>query len=139
MIKRLVKWLRRNEAGQSMVEMALVLPILLILVGGILDFGWLFYNQLALTNAAREGARYAALHYTQASDWEQNSIRVMEAAYVGNIVTDPVIEAQIFDSENAQISASMSANVPILTGIASTVLQRDAMYLTGSCVMRLEN
>jgi len=49
-----------DERGQSLVEMALVLPLLLLLVLGIIDFGRAFNNYIIITNAAREGARYAA-------------------------------------------------------------------------------
>ena len=52
----------KNEKGQAMVEFALLLPILLILLMGIIDFGWLFYNQLALNNSCREGARFAVVN-----------------------------------------------------------------------------
>ena len=135
MLKRLVKRMRKSEAGQAMVEMALVLPILLILVGGIIDFGWLFYNQLALTNAAREGARYAAIHYHISSDWKNESVTLMQSTYVGVNSAS----AQVFEPELSQIRATMTADVPILTGVASTILGDDSMTLTGTCVMRLEN
>lgn len=36
----------RKEDGQAMVEFALILPIFLLILCGIIDFGWLFYNQL---------------------------------------------------------------------------------------------
>jgi Flp pilus assembly protein TadG len=42
--------------------MALVLPLLLLLVFGIIDFGRMLHAQIILTEAAREGARAAALH-----------------------------------------------------------------------------
>ena len=40
-----------------MVEFALVLPLLLLILCGILDFGWLFYNQFNVDNTARQAAR----------------------------------------------------------------------------------
>lgn len=40
-----------------MVEFAIVLPLLLLLIGGMVDFGRLFYTEVMLTNAAREGTR----------------------------------------------------------------------------------
>ena len=131
----MIKWLRKSEKGQAMVEMALVLPILLLLVGAIVDFGWLFYSQLALNNAAREGARYAVIHYNAAGDWKQDAQRVMDNSYVGVSTAT----AEVADPDDSQIRATMSARVPILTGIASTVLQTDAMDMTGTCVMRLES
>ncbi|MCZ6801589.1 MAG: TadE/TadG family type IV pilus assembly protein [Nitrospirae bacterium] len=46
-----------RETGVAAVEMALMLPILLLLVLGIVDFGLLMYQQQIVTNASREGAR----------------------------------------------------------------------------------
>ena len=54
--------MKKREKGQSAVEFALVLPILLLIVCGILDFGWLFYNQLSVENACREGARVGCVN-----------------------------------------------------------------------------
>jgi hypothetical protein len=46
------------------VELALLMPVLLFFGLGVLDFGRLFYTYIGLTNAAREGARYAAFTAT---------------------------------------------------------------------------
>ena len=51
----------RSERGAEIVEMALVLPIFLILIGGIADIARLFFSFEIVTNAAREGARLASL------------------------------------------------------------------------------
>ena len=53
-----------NEAGSAVVEFALVLPILLLILFGIINFGVLLYNQSVITNASREGSRWAAIHTT---------------------------------------------------------------------------
>jgi len=45
------------ERGAALVELALVLPLLLLILVGIVELGLLFYNQQVLTNASREGAR----------------------------------------------------------------------------------
>jgi Flp pilus assembly protein TadG len=45
-----------------MIEFALVLPLLLILVLGIIDFGLYFFNDLQLTHAARDAARHASVN-----------------------------------------------------------------------------
>lgn len=52
----------RHRRGQSLVETALVLPVLAFLTFGLLDFGRAYYFQVAITNAAREGARTAILN-----------------------------------------------------------------------------
>lgn len=52
---------RRGDRGQSLVEFALVLPVLLIIVFGIIDFAMGMRSYVALANATREGARFAAV------------------------------------------------------------------------------
>lgn len=52
---------RRKEGGQALVEFALVLPLLLLLVFGGIEFGRLYHSHLVITSAAREGARTAAV------------------------------------------------------------------------------
>ena len=47
-----------KRRGQSLVEFALVLPLLVLIVFGVLDLGRAFYALITITNAAREGARY---------------------------------------------------------------------------------
>lgn len=51
----------KSESGQSLVEFALVIPILLIFILGILEFGWLLNAKITLTSAAREGVRAAVV------------------------------------------------------------------------------
>ena len=77
MFIRLRQWLRpgRGEKGAAAVEFAIVLPLLMLLLAGFIDFGWLFYWQHAVSNASRAGARYGvqakfaggvSSHYTEA-------------------------------------------------------------------------
>lgn len=46
-----------REQGASATEFALILPILLLLLFGIIEFGIIFFNKAVITNASREGAR----------------------------------------------------------------------------------
>ena len=52
------------QRGASAVEFAIVLPLLLLFVFGIIEFGLLLYNKAVITNASREGARAATLFRT---------------------------------------------------------------------------
>jgi Flp pilus assembly protein TadG len=49
----------RRRAGMAMVEFVMILPALIVMLFGILEFGVLFYQWQTLSNAAREGAREA--------------------------------------------------------------------------------
>jgi Flp pilus assembly pilin Flp len=61
MLRRLTRNIK-NEKGASSIEFALVLPVLVMLMIGILQFGSAYGNYLAITHAAREGARLAAVN-----------------------------------------------------------------------------
>jgi Flp pilus assembly protein TadG len=52
---------RFSQRGASAVELALLLPLLLAITFGLIEFGLFMYNQQVLTNAAREGARLGIL------------------------------------------------------------------------------
>ena len=53
---------RRTQSGQEMVELAILLPLLLLFVFGVLDLGRVFHAAITITNAAREGARYGMIY-----------------------------------------------------------------------------
>ncbi len=56
-----------EERGQSLVETALLFPMLLVMLLGIVDFGWIAYNYIELTNAANAGVHYAVQNTTTAT------------------------------------------------------------------------
>ncbi len=59
----------QRRLGQSLVEMAMVLPLLTFLTFGLVDFGRAYFYQVSVTNSAREGARVAILNiYTGPAD-----------------------------------------------------------------------
>jgi Flp pilus assembly protein TadG len=51
----------KNQQGQSMTEFALVLPILVFLLFGVIQFGIVFNNYITVTDAVRAGARKGAV------------------------------------------------------------------------------
>jgi len=74
---RLIRARRKNgEKGQALVEFTLLVPIFLLLLFAIIDFGMGFYSWITVTNAAREGARLGAVLATQ----QQIEDRVYQAA-----------------------------------------------------------
>jgi hypothetical protein len=83
---------RRGDGGQSLVELAVVLVLLLLLLAGAVDFGRAFHSYIVITNAAREGARYAS-HFPHYADGIRAAV-VDEAANSG-VVLDPANDIMI--------------------------------------------
>lgn len=76
-----------DQKGQALVELALLLPLLLLIVFGITEFGRAFYIKNALTNAAREGARRASV---SATDPTADPARAALAGYTRDVCAFPV-------------------------------------------------
>lgn len=74
---------KRNERGQSLLEFALLVPILLIILAGVLDVGRLYFAYVAVTDAAAEGAAYAAVCSPNCTDGD---IRARAKAASGGLV-----------------------------------------------------
>lgn len=129
----------KNEKGQAMVEFALVLPILLFVVCGIIDFGWLFFNQLSLDNACREGARYAAICSS-----EDDCIAMVET-HIDNIIA-PVFDdveisityTDLSDKLNGDVVVNLEAEMKILTPVLGAINRGQTKILTSEVVMKVE-
>jgi len=80
----------RNERGAALLEMALTLPLLLLVCVGILEFGRAYQTWQVLTNAAREGARVAVLPGTTQSDVTTRVRQYMTAGQLPNAATATV-------------------------------------------------
>ena len=84
-----------TESGGALVEFAIVALLLLLLVGGIIEFGLLYYNKQVITNASREGARAGAIFKISKDangnpllDEDDNPIKItVTESEIENIVT----------------------------------------------------
>jgi len=106
------RWLHRarQEKGAALVETAFVLPIMLLVCVGILEFGRAYQTWQVVTNAAREGARVAILpEYTDAS----------AIARVKTYLKNGGLPASIVDSANTKILIT-ATTIPIDVGGANT-------------------
>ena len=103
-----------NERGAAAVELALILPLLLLILFGIMEFGRAYNVQVSLTQAAREGARYAAVHY------QEGGLNVSGAALsaapaldgLGVTVTDNASSC----APGSNVNVTTSVSLPSLTG-----------------------
>jgi uncharacterized protein (UPF0333 family) len=142
----------KKENGQAMVEFALVLPILLLFLAGIIDFGWLFYNQLSANNASREAARYIAIHYYfddmdgkshyAAGSAETKALELIDAYTTMTDLYVYEITPQSDDVNGGKkVNIKFKGNVTILTPILSEIIDDDndgKFLIESECTMRVE-
>jgi len=123
-------WSIRNQKGQSMVEVALALPLLILILAGILDLGRAYVTYVALADAAAEGAAYAAIHPTDTAQIAEraadssNGLVVIDPAMVSVSVADP--------SPGNPITVTVTFDYDILTPIMN------AFVPDGQITMRAE-
>lgn len=139
-----LKGLLRREEGQALVEFALILPILLILLFGVIEFGKLFNYWLDEGHLANTGARYAVVDSLPGGANLQQYIRsqadtaeLRSGAHV--CITFPSGTSNIGDPVKVQVSYTSGA--PIVGGLINTFFGGSipgSIKVSGSSTMRLE-
>ena len=112
-IAALVRRFARSESGAELIEFGLTLPLLLLVLIGIIEFGLLFQQYEVVTNAAREGARIAVLPTYSATP----AIRI---ANVTARVNQYLVASGL--TGPATTTVATPPPVPVSTGCVTTVL-----------------
>lgn len=129
----------KSENGQSVVEFGLIIPILLVFLLAILEFGWLLNAKITLTSAAREGARTAVV-----STYDRNA-----RAY--NATVNAVDNVSGIEIPNDSTHFKLYEQEDVVNNVNNIVLEvvgevtpiiglfvDDPFILNGKAVMRLE-
>jgi Flp pilus assembly protein TadG len=137
-----------GKRGTSVAELAICLPLLLLLVFGIIEFGFILYDQAMITNASREGARAGIVfhHPDRISDGEIINV-------VTNYCSDYLVSLGSSSSVSVNVSRAGSAPgdslavtvtypytflvLPNLTALSGGSLP-GGITLTAQTVMRME-
>lgn len=131
---------KKGERGQSMVEFVLVLPIFLLLVFGIVDFGMGFHAWLTVTNSAREGARLGAVRASNADIVTRvhNTADTLDAANMTVTVTNA--QGNPGESVVVDVDYDYTLITPLdnILGIVSGGSVGPTITLSSSADMRLE-
>jgi len=133
----------RNQCpgGQALVEFAFVLPILLLLMVAIIDFGIIFYSQMAVSNAAWEGARAGATIIDPSQGDQEITGAIHNAAYGLDIsrLTIDIDPAQDEPPRNQSFPAPRgeSLTITVIYNIELTFPQV-TVPISGQAVTRME-
>ena len=110
---------KRNQEGQSMVEMALTMPILILIVAGILDLGRAYFTFVALSDAAAEGAAYAAIHPTDTAQVINRAADSSSGLVVRVMATVPATRAASIRSPRTWSTAACESPDNSLCGLVT--------------------
>lgn len=115
MIRRFVRRIGKSERGATLVEFAIVIPVLLLFLFGIIEFGWIFNGYITLEAAAKEGARLAVID----ADREEIALAVKRHAFTFDIDQEE-LENNGIDYGNKRgekTTVTVNGELPLLVGI----------------------
>ncbi len=114
---------RADQRGAAAVEMALLTPLLVLLIYGVIEFGVLFGQDLAMGNGAREGARYGAatpnLPCNASAVGTRDLIEVIQEASATSLLDTSDLTVEV----RRGVSAASSSPVCSAQGSTNTQLQ----------------
>ncbi|MCT4566679.1 MAG: pilus assembly protein [Maledivibacter sp.] len=127
--------LLKSKKGQAMVEMAIVIPILLIILMGIFEFGRIFNTYIILTNASREGARRAALGAsdTEVNEKINNAVLYLDSTNLTTLITP----SKSSRKRGSEVKINIQYDVDIIAPIIDTIIP-NPFHLETQTVMRVE-
>jgi len=123
-----------NNRGQSMVELAFILPVVILLLAGTMEFGRVLHEFIVVTAAAREGVRSAAVGN---SDSTVEAAVKAAAASIDRGQLDVDIAPPVRTRGNA-VTVTVSSSVQIITPVISSLFPQNPFPVTGRAVMRVE-
>lgn len=125
----------RNQKGQSLVEFSIILPLLLLIIMGIVEFGMMLNSYLTLNNAARDGARYGVIGNSNAQI--QSMITSSSPSLNSADLTITITPADGSRISGNTLTVNLTYNykltVPIISGLLGNSVQ-----LKAQTTMRIE-
>ena len=124
-----------EDRGVAAGEFALVLPILLVLVFGIIDFGLYYYNDLLLTQTARDAARYVSVgDVAEANDVIDN----LTASLVSTTFTRSITYPAGVEDQGAEATVALTGTYKTLTPLPQLAGLGETFAINATAKMRRE-
>jgi Flp pilus assembly protein TadG len=127
--------IKNNERGQSLVELAISLVVLLYLLSGVVEFGIAFFQFIQLRDAAQEGALYGSIHPTESANIEarvrnasQEPIDLLDDTLVDVTITTTGTPPCAGESVQVEVEFDHQIFMPFIPALIGT----STIPLTGS-------
>ena len=129
----------KSESGAALIEFALVAPLLVLLILGVIEFGWLFAQMNEIRHVAQEGARWGAVSHPDVDgsgteDWDDLAYRACHAANLPTATTVVVTGSEgggtKGDTADITVTATVQSlsNLPLITVFLPTTLTDTATF-----------
>ncbi len=120
--------LTAREHGQAIIEFALVVPVLILIMLGILDLSRMYQTYIVVANASREGARWGATHPADTATIRLRAVQEAQAADSKIVLTisDPVCRTYPSD---AIVACADAANGDKIKVTATATFQFATLYI----------
>lgn len=131
---------RRGDRGAALVEMALLTPFLVLLLLGMIEFGWLYSQNIDIKHGAREAARMISLNEDPAGSGSQAQNIIADVCgrmdlFAGTSVTLSRAGSAVDSEATAEVSIDAGQNT--LTGFLGWAIP-GSMVMTASVETRLQ-
>lgn len=123
----------KSERGQSLVEFALILPLLILMLFGIIDFGRIFHAYLTIDHAGREAARAASIGK---DDTQVTNTAVTDAVGLGLTADRVAITPTGTRVSGNEVSITITYPITFLTPVIGSIV--GSITLEDTTVMRVE-
>ncbi len=144
-MKKIIKRLRCQK-GVAAVEFAIILPVLMIIIFGIIEFGLLLYGKQVITNASREGARAGVVVGVSRVD-DAGILEVMDRYIAANLVTfgstpslnitiDPVDRTDMDFGDELTVTVTYDYDFLVLPNFVASLTGMQTLVAT--TVMKME-
>lgn len=132
-------WRRRSESGQSIVELAITLPLVLLLICGMLEMGWLASTRQVMDTITREATR-AGIVATTASEGTtavNNTIASRKPSYLTGTIGVTVTFSNPSSIKDGNITVTTEYELPTLTPLTEFLAPDGTYHVESTCTMKM--
>jgi Flp pilus assembly protein TadG len=133
---------RKNRRGAAVVEFAIVAPVFFLLVFGMIEYGRMVMVQQVLTNASREGARYAVIQSTNDTNAVETKVKdYLTSAKLNAAASTVTVTWPASGGSGSAQPVTVSVSIPFgqVSWLPSPMFLSSTTPLEATSVMRRES
>ena len=131
--------LRRGESGQSLVELAITLPLVLLLIFGMLEMGWLASTRQVMDTITREATRAGIVGTTTTACTTavNSAVTSKKPSYMTKTITVTVTFSNPSNFKSGNIAVTTAYDLPTLTPLTAFLAPGGNYHIVSTCTMKM--